>query len=512
MKYLLTYSWMLLLLVSTGLYAQKTTQKTTKPNAKAVPVTPDSVMFSLFNPEDSLGRNVFRVLDAYEHFGHFGAVEDGLKNATFLNEFIALFDSNATIQDDFGSTINPQALPIAQYRSLAKQKGFQAYVLIIERSDTTIAREKDKSGNYYAQVRFFKLFNNKAIMGATQKHGAIYTVGLRLNKDGSKVKITHVTLAPGDEFFNFNLGKYGRHIYSSILVSSNLRTLVQEVPPPYQPKPTPTKSNFFVHAGYQITSFLQPEAMRNNLNANYNFSGTEQGRSIGFKYQKAYAPKDRFGLFFGVEYEENMYDFTHADASFVYTQDQNGNPLVDLEGTTYDKKYVDVASYAESGTLKYVKPEVGAFLNLGGKVFNFQLLGSVGNAFKLSSTYEAQSTVSYKGQIEGQGAPISEDALGFYTDLKTDFGGDHTEVQNFMFYKAGAGLDIILGKHFGLSFLFEYKSSFTYAMRKNTSELMFLDPDTGAGYISQFNTVNDSRLYNALSLQAGFKFYLNEKR
>ncbi len=498
-----------LLLASTGLYAQKSTKN---PVAKPVPLLPDSMVFGCFNPDDSIGSRVFNVLDAYEKFGHFGDAEDASKNVAFLNEFVSLFDESATLPDDLSdSIIKLPAISIAQYKVLGKQKGHQAYILVIERKDVTVARKKDESGNYYARVKIFKLFNSKAIIGAHQKHGAIYSVGLRINKNANEVKITDIVFTPEDEFFNFKLGNYARHIYSAILVSNKLNSLVIQVPQTNERKTIPSKSNFFIHAGYQQTAFLEPEAMRNNLNTNYAFSGTEQGRSIGIKFQKAMGIKERFGWFIGVEYELNDYDFVHTDARFLYTLDQNGNPLVDREGTPYDKKHVDVASYQETGTLSYLKPEIGMFLNMGGKVLNFQLLGSVGNAFKLSSTYQAQSTVSYLGEIIGKGDPISEDALGFYTDLQTNFGGDHKEVQNFLFYKAGAGLDIIMGKHFGLSLLFEYKGSFNDAITKNTSELMFLDPDTGAGFISQFNTLSDSRLYNALSFQAGIKFYLNRR-
>jgi len=503
MKNLKTHIGLIALLFSLTMVAQSPKdEKVTK-----------SVKFSLFEPEDSIGTLVFRTLDNFEHFGHFGEIESGLKNGNFITKYMALFEPYAMMLDDLSDTIvKKEQVNKSQYEKLARKSGYQPYILFIEKSDSTVAVKQDSASFYTTRIRFFKLFKDKAIIGDTCLHGAIYSVGLKIYEDTALVKITDVRLEENGDHHRFYLGNYGRHIYSPILVSNKLESLIVPFPPRYKPTSQPSKSNIFLHVGYISTNYMQPEAMRNNLNAAYAFSGNESGRSAGIKYQKTYGRRGIFGLFFGVEYEENTYDFTHTNASFIYTEDQDGNQLIDLEGWEYDKKYVDVASYQEEGNITYVKPEVGLLFNLGGKVVNFQILGSVGNAFLMTKTYQANSIVSYQGEIDAIGVPISNEALGFYTDLEKTFEGDLSQAQNYMFYKAGAGIDFIISQRIGLSLLVEYRESFTYAFRKHNTDLMFLNPDTEAGYSSQLNTLSDSRLYNGLSLQAGIKIYLNELR
>lgn len=501
MKNLKTHLVLIAILLSTGLFAQSSANQ------------PAEIKFNLFQPEDSLGFIVLKTLDKFERFGHFGAMENGRKDARFIQNYMNLFEPGAMMPDDLTDTVIQEALVSkANYEQLAKNHGFFTYVLFIEKQDTTRAVKRDNLPDYYTTLRFFKLFKDKAIMGDTCQHGAIYEVDLRIQADTALVTIENIRLAKNGDHRFFYLGNYGRHIYSPILIASRLESLVVPIPPPYKPTSQPTKSNLFIHAGYVQTSFLQPEALRNNLNTNYAFSGSEWGRSIGLKYQKAFSPKDIFGIFAGLEYEENFYDFKHTDASFVYTEDEFGDALIDLEGSLYDRKYTEMASYDEKGTLTYLKPEVGLFFNLVGKRLNLQLIGSVGNAFLMTHTYEANAMVSYEGEIEDLGVRINQEELGFYSDLEKSFQGNLTEAQSYMFYKAGAGLDILLGQRIGISFLFEYRRSFTYALRKESTQLMFLDPDTGSGFESQFNTLSDSRLYNALSLQMGIKIYLNELR
>lgn len=468
------------------------------------------IFVDLFNPEDTLGETIFNALDEFEKFGHFGSVEDGFKSKKYVKGFFNLFELDAKLVDDLTDTILGSQVTLSEYRDLVNKKNYNHYALFLER-DSAIATKIVGSNYYELSLRMFKLFSDKAIIGDKYKHGAIYKVSLKFRLDTSVVKFTDVTLEEGKEYQDFILGNYGRHIYSTLLMSNNVESLAKPVPPPYVPTSQPTRSNFFIRAAMQYTDIFSPEAFAGNLDPAYSYSGTEDGRSFGFFYQKAFAKKDIFGLTLGVEYEQNSYQFRHDNAYFVYDSDENGDPLMDLEGTPYNYKHVFLQSHLEDGTLNFVKPEIGLFFNLGQGWFNVQLLGSVGNAFLLESRYDARTTVSYEGEMDGVGT-IQEPALGFYNNLEVTSSGTHNEVQSFMFYKGGLGLDFIIEERIGISLLAEYKSSFTYMIRKNSAGKPFLDPDTGAGFGSQFDYLNESRNYQGFSVQAGIKIYLNEKR
>ena len=488
--------------------------------AKAQPVDTDNdtnsvipdITFDIYDPEDTLGNRIFQKLVEYERFGHFGSTESGQVEKKYIENFRTLFDDGVMLPEDMTDTNQVNAkISVDAYTQLAFKKGFFPYVLFIQREDVG-GYKLDTSEFYYTTVHLFKLFEDRALIGEKCTHGVELFVGLRFNRTGDSIMITEVTVPESGNHTQFILGKYGRHIYSPILVSNNIKTLIQEVPPPYVPTAQPTRSNIFLRVGMQYTDIFQPEALQGNLDPTYTFSGSEEGRSAGFFYQKAFAKKDVFGLTIGAEVEQNMYSFIHENGYFVYDSDENGDPLTDLEGSQYDNKHVYLHSHEEDGTLTYFKPEVGMFLNLGQGWFNVQLLGSVGNAFLMESTYNANTIVSYEGEIEGIGK-IQEPALGFYENLEVNTSGSHSELQSFMFYKGGLGIDFIIEERIGISLLAEYKGSFTYIIRKNSAtHKPFLDPDTGAGFSSQLDHLNESREYQGFSVQAGIKIYLNEKR
>ena len=469
------------------------------------------ITFDLYDPEDTLGNKIFEKLVAYERYGHFGSTESGSIEKKYIERFKALFDDGMMLPQDLTDTNQVNAkVSLETYTQMAFRKGYFPYVLFIQKEDVG-GFQIDSSGFYYTTVHLFKLFEDRAIIGQKCTHGAELLVGLRFDRTGDSIMITEVTMPDGGNYTQFILGKYGRHIYSPILVSNDVKTLVQELPPPYVPTSQPTRSNFFLRIGMQYTDIFQPEAAPGNLNPDYRYSGSEEGRSVGFSYQKAFAKKDIFGLTVGVEVEQNTYQFTHENGTFVYDSDENGDPLLDLEGTPYDYKHVYLQSHEETGTLNYVKPEIGLFFNLGQGWFNVQLLGTVGNAFLMESSYDATSMVSYEGEIEGIGT-IQEPALGFYDEIEVNTTGSFSEVQSFMFYKGGLCIDFIIEERVGISLMAEYKNSFTYMIRKNAAGKPFLDPDTGAGFGSQLDHLNESRNYQGFALQAGIKIYLNEKR
>ncbi len=473
----------------------------------------ETISFQLFNPEDSIGKEVFSQLDKFERFGHFGNVEDRAKNGQYISNYVNLFVKGAKVPDDLSDTIiGKKEITIEEYENLARKAPVFPYVLILEKQDTTKALKVDSSGFYYTTFRFFKLFDKRAIIGKVYKHAAIYSVGFKFRLDTSESYFTEIRKLEGDEFTDFKLGSYGRFIYSEILLSNDLTTLPKPLPPPYVPTSTPTKSNFFLYGGYLLTNFLAPENYKGNSNTNYSGTGQESGYSVGLKYQKGFGQNDLFGIIVGVEYEMNMYDFTQNDMSFEYSEDNDGNSLVDLEGGEYDKKYVDVSTYKENGDLSFIKPEIGLFLNFGKKKVNFQIIGAIGNAFLLQTNYSNRSITSSKGEIFGSGKPISGEHLGFYNQLETNFTGEFTEAQSYMFWKMGAGVDFKFGDRIGFSLSAEYRKSFTYVLRKNTADQAFLDPDKNLGYGSQFNVLSESRNYSAIAIVAGFKIYLNEKR
>ena len=472
----------------------------------------NDLKFDIFNPEDSLGNKLFSVLVEYERLGHFGSVESHAVEKKYVENYVKLFDSNAKIPEDMSDTngVKPK-ISIADYAKMAYRYGYLPYILFIERREVSGVK-LDSSEYYYATINLFKLFDERAIIGEKYKHAANFSVGLRFDKKGKDIKIVDVNLLEDGEHFDFILGNYGRHIYSPILVSNNFTSLVKAIPPPYVPTSKPTLSNFFIRAGIQYTDIFYPEAFQNNLDPNYSYSGTESGLSGGFFYQKAFPKKDLFGLLVGVEFEQNTYENKHENAYFVYDSDKNGEPLKDLEGGEYDLKHVYLNSYKESGTLNYLKPEIGLFFNLIRSGVNIQILGSVGNAFLMNADYSSTSNLSYEGEIIGQGNPIQEDALGFYKEKMVESTGEFTQVQSYMFYKGGIGIDFIIANRIGISFLGEYKGSMTYMIRKNSGEQAFLDPDGGAGFGSQLNMLSDSRNYSGFAVHAGIKIFLNEKR
>ena len=493
--------WLLVVLVGGQLVAQGQAINSEKPD----------ITFDLYDPEDTLGNRLFEKLVEYERFGHFGSTQSGSLEKKYMERFKALFDKGVMLPEDLTDTNAVHAkISMDAYTKLAYKRGFFPYVLFIQRENVG-GYKIDTSGFYYTTVHMFKLFEDRAIIGQKCVHGAELLVGLRFNRLGDSIMIADMSVPDGGNYTQFILGKYGRHIYSPILVSNNVKTLVQDIPPPYVPKSQPTRSNFFIRAGMQYTDIFSAQPLENNLNQNYAYSSSEEGRSAGFFYQKAFAKKDIFGLTIGVEVEQNTYQLKHENANFIFDSDENGDPLMDLEGTSYDYKHVFLQSHVEDGTLNFVKPEIGLFFNLGQGWFNVQLLGSVGNAFLLESTYDARTTVSYEGEMDGVGT-IQEPALGFYDNLEVTSSGTHNEVQSFMFYKGGLGLDFIIEKRLSISLLAEYKSSFTYMIRKNSAGKPFLDPDTGAGFGSQLDQLNESRNYQGVSVQAGIKIYLNEKR
>ena len=230
------------------------------------------------------------------------------------------------------------------------------------------------------------------------------------------------------------------------------------------------------------------------------------------QFQKAYGTNGFFGILFGVEYEINYYDFSHKNVTLSYTTDCDGNALTDLEGGVYDRKLADISKYDETGEMHYLRPEIGLFINVPFTSWlGIQFFGTLGNAFVFQNSYAANATVSYSG-VKGDYQVENEPALGFYTDKEVEFSGSLNNLQNFMYYRFGASLDINLARWLALSLQAEYRSSLTYAIRFRDYSCIFSDPDDMRSFVSQFDALKESRLYNAVALQAGFKIYLKEKR
>ncbi len=302
-------------------------------------VSPD-LTFDIYDPEDTLGNRIFQKLVEYERFGHFGSTETGLLEKKYIESFRALFDEGVMLPEDMTDTNQVNAkITVQAYTDLAYKNGFFPYVLFIQREDIG-GYKLDTSEFFYTTVHLFKLFEERAIIGEKCVHGAELLVGLRFDRTGDSIMITEVSVPEGGNHTRFLLGKYGRHIYSPILVTNNVKSLVQEIPPPYTPTSQPTRSNLFMRVGMQYTDIFQPQAYPGNLDPAYSFSGSEEGRSAGFFYQKAFARKDIFGLTVGAEVEQNTYSLRHENGYFQYDSDEKGDPLTDLEGSVYDRKHV----------------------------------------------------------------------------------------------------------------------------------------------------------------------------
>jgi hypothetical protein len=396
---------------------------------------------------------------------------------------------------------------------MAAKMNYQPYTLISERNTFT-AKRQDTTEEYIGYARVFKVFSDTARLYKQYEKGVMYEFEIRINTDSLTGVISNITLIDNKIYTNYLISGFGYQGNSRMLVSNNLNKLVSYKEPPKPKISKWTKSGFVLHGGYLFTNYLSPERFSNNLNQSTGFSGNEYGYVAGLQYQKVYGDNGLFGILFGVEMEINYYDFNYNALRFEYFTDCDGNPLVDLEGGAYDKKEVLVNNYQETGEMTYIRPEIGLFLNLQlGRASNFQLFGTVGNAFILESNYDATATVSYTGfDQDFPDVPVTEPNLGFYQDLEVPFSGEHQNLQNFFFYRFGATLDFKLANWLAFSILAEYRGSMTYAMRFREFNCAFLDPADQRTFVSKFDYLNTSRYYNAIGVQAGFKIMIKEKK
>jgi hypothetical protein len=476
--------------------------------------TLDVISCNPFNPEDTLGQIVWNLANDYERFGHFGKIEERSARKEYIKQFKTLFAPNTMLPNDLeGFEQLVQQLSIEKYVEKAATKGYQEYTLISERGTFTASRQ-DSAEDYIGYARVFKVFSDTARLDKEYERGVMYEFEIRINTDSLSGQISNITLLDNKIYSNFMMAGFGYQGNSRMLVSNNLNKLVKYKEPEKPKVPKWTKSGFFLHGGYLFTNYLSPESFRNNLNQSTSFTGEEYGYVAGLQYQKVYGDQGVFGILFGVEMEINYYDFNHNALKFDYFTDCDGNALVDLEGGPYDKREVNVSSYQESGEITYIRPEIGLFLNLGlGRAANLQLFGTVGNAFVFESKYDATVLVSYTGYQNGIENPIQDQPnLGFYKDLEVPFSGEHQSLQNFMFYRLGATLDFRLANWLAFSVLAEYRGAMTYAMRFREFNCAFLDPADERTFVTQFDQLSSSRLYNAVGIQAGFKIFIKEKK
>lgn len=481
-------------------------------NAQRLDSSPFKLTCDPFNPEDSTGQLVWNLLNNYEIYSHFGREGEMRGNKTYASQLKSLFDEHAMVTNDLGTYEQlTQKVTISEYVETGLAKGYQKFLLVAEKKIFE-ANRSSETEDYIGYVQVFKIFSDTARLKKEYDLGMLYELEIRFWGDSLQAAISNITVVENKVYEKYMLSGYGYHGNSQLLISNNLGRLLTFKEPPKPKEPKQSKSGFYLHAGYLFTDYLNPEAIKGNLNPNTRFSGSEFGYVGGLQYQIGFGDKDLFGILFGVEYELNYYQIDHSDILFEYTLDCDGKPLRDLEGSPYDKKLVEVSSYSENGDITYIRPEVGLFLNLGlAEGFNLQLFGLVGNSFIANKSYKANALVSYTGYL-GDFTLSERPELGFYKDLEVEFDNNLQTLQSFMFYRIGATADINLAKWLAFSIMAEYRGSMTYALRFRQFNCAFLDPADSRTFVSQFDYANASRFYNAFGLQAGFKIFIKEKK
>ena len=483
-----------------------------RPSVAQLSTRLDSVVCNPYNPEDTVGEVIWNLLNEYNRFGHFSNTLERTTKTAYKQWMQQMFVPLTMLPNDLlGSEQFSDIVSIDDYIVLGEKRGYVPYTLIAGKVKFCGVKSP-KDTVYTGYVRLFKLFSDTVRLDKEYELGVFYELEIQLNTETLRAWISNVTFLDQRLYTNFLLTSFGYQGNSEILLTNNLDQLVGYKPPPKPKVAVLTKSNYNLRAGYVSSGYLKAENFLMNENPEAFNSSVQSGILGGFQFQKAYGTKGFFGILFGLEYEKQTYEIAHRNISLRYTRDCDGNVLTDLEGGTYERKRADISVIDESGQMTYIRPEVGLFINIPFKPnVTIQVFSALGNAFRLSSTYQAQAIVSYSGTKEDY-VIENEPALGFYTDQVVNYSGRHQNAQNFMFYRLGLAFDFQLAPWSALSLQVEYRNALTYALRFRNYPCIYLDPDDMRSFVSQLDALNSSRSYNAVALNLGIKIFLKEKR
>ena len=125
-----------------------------------------------FDHQDELGQALNVFLIQFEDKGHLGYEIDGYADKKTIDSYIDLFDPDATVPDDISDIDSVGGLiSIVQYGKKANGKRYLGYSLIVEKK--LISATRIDSSRYRGTYKYFKLYNEQAVIGKTYAHGAI---------------------------------------------------------------------------------------------------------------------------------------------------------------------------------------------------------------------------------------------------------------------------------------------------------------------------------------------------
>lgn len=473
-----------------------------------------------FDHQDELGQALNVFLISFEMNGHLGNESGSYSDKRTISSFEALFYPEATLPDDLSDLDTVRdPISIAEYTKKARSRWYLDYSIIVEKK--LIEASRIDSGRYKGTYKYFKLFSEKAVIGKTFAHGAVYTMELEFNRNGSDIQITAIAMEEGGEYRIFKLGNFGYTSNNNIKASYNLKSLIQEpseyakleFAPPKDSSSYRIGPSVMVHGSYILPDYFYPVAYAGNINPDASSTTSQSGWKTGLKIILPTGKEGNFNFTIGLGYESNSYDISHQGLSFIYKSDCFGNPLEDLEGTEYDEKYVDVSSYKEEGTLEYLQPEVGVLYHINfGKKMKLSFFGNVGFSYLTSSSYKSESVVSYQGKKAALGV-IDREELGFYQDYEKTVDG---EISNAIsFYKLGYGgsLDFSLGekKRSWLAFSFEMNMGLSPAFDTGHEFCPFLDVGVNDTFLSTFTNTQDFIDYSSMAIGVSYRYQFPKK-
>lgn len=469
-----------------------------------------------FDHQDELGQALNVFLIQFEASGHLGYELEGYTDKKTIGDYVSLFDSEAFVPDDISEEDSIGGLiSISKYAKKANGKRYIGYSLIVEKK--LINATRIDSGRYKGTYKYFKLYNEKAVIGKTYALGAIYTMELEFYRNGSSIQINSISQQETNgQFRVFKLGNFGYTSNNNIKASNNLLSLIQEPSEFAKLKFAPPKDSSLYRVGpsimvggsYILSNYLYPVAYFGNINPEVSTTSKQNGWKAGVKIILPTGKEGNFNFTIGLGYESNSYDITYEGLSFIYQSDCFGDPLRDLEGTEYDEKYADVSSYREKGSLAFLQPEAGVLYHINfGEKMKLSLFGNVGFSYLTSSSYSSESVVSYSGKKQGLGV-IKQEELGFYQDYNKKTDG---EISNAIsFYKLGYGgsLDFSLGEknRSWLSLSFEMNQGLSPVFDTGYEFCPFLDVDVNDTFLSTFTNTQEQMQYNSMAIGVSYRY------
>ncbi len=469
-----------------------------------------------FDHQDELGQALNVFLIDFEAKGHLGYDKGSYTDRKTIDGFVNLFDPGATVPDDISEPDSIGGLiAISKYGKKANGKKYFNYSLIVEKKRINATRID--SGRYKGTYTYFKLYSEKAVIGNTYALGAIYTMELEFNRNGSEIHINSIDQqATNGEFRVFKLGNFGYTSNNNIKASNNLQSLIQEPSEAAKLRFAPPKDSSLYRIGpsvmvggaYILSNYLYPQTYSGNINPKVSTTSSQSGWKAGLKIFLPTGTEGNFNFTLGLGYESNSFEMTYKGLSFIYGTDCFGDPLIDLEGTEYDEKYADVSNYKEKGSLTFLQPEAGVLYHINfGEKTKLSLFGNVGFSYLTNSSYSSETVVSYSGKKNGLGV-VDHEELGFYQDYNKSIDGEISNAVSFYKLGFGGSLDFSLGEknRNWLSFSFEMNQGLSPIFDTGYEFCPFLDVDVNDTFLSTFTNTQDQLHYNSMAIGVSYRY------